>query len=864
MQFKFYQLNKLPLFYIVIFLLLIFSANRSMADQSDMGGSAADETTLEQSSLQEVAAGKDSHTDSQEYSENVSVGLHLQPVTVITRRDIELSGITTIDQLLLGRSVFNDFGLYRPFILGDNYTSVTINGQRITDTSFDYNTIPMSAVERIEIFKDSTPVRNGKAIGGTVNIVLRKDYEGFEVQTNVARPGEKGADSEYLNAIWGGKIGQGHLTIGVDIFRRDEVRDIDRDYNRASYTPGGSFSDAEGVSVRGNTAFIETTDGNRIAAPINDCDENIYTGILTDPPGGIPGTVCGFAYADISWHLRRRENEAVFMNFNHPLGNTSDIYIEGRVAKENTRLLYAPEPGDFSFMPTEGLKQSLISRISELDSSNFPEKITVAHRFLGHGNRQWDSDLEEYDFLLGVKGKIKDDIDYDVYVRYYRYDVIQTGNTFIHGPTILTAIEDGRYDIQNPLSEAEEHRAVIDESSLREDLKLETEYVETAVSLGGQSFEFMNNKIMWKTGLQFGYTDYSNTRSYFNQQNETVDTGEVLGGVSDPVIGDRRRFSVFGDLLVPVGDSLDTSFALRRNEFSDVDGIFAHRIAALYRLIPGLALRSSWSGGARPPSLPELLGKQSISHPYVCDAETVTPDCSKDQVEYVSGGNPNLQPDDAENLAAGVLMELGRFSASADFFRLRVTDVPSTLNPQVVVDLERSGELVEYPDVKVTRLDGRLERIESPLSNSGEIDMDGFTVQVEGAWEISWVEVMLNANWLRVTNYETRIAGDKQVGEVPDDRLHLLLRAGCKDITAQWNMHAVSGYSSSDGITEYGSWVGHDLALNWERPLGFGELQLTGGILNIGDRSQPSTESRGLYLDSILGRTFFLTAKLEI
>ena len=864
MQCKFYQLNKLALFHIAIFLLLILAANRSTAGELDVGGTAADEITPDQSSLQETAAGEDSRVDSQAYSEKVSAGLHLQPATVITRRDIELSGITTIDQLLLGRADFNSFGLHRPYILGGSYTAVTINGRRISDSDFDYNTIPMSAVERIEIFKDSTPAHDGKAIGGAVNIVLRKDYEGFEVQTNVARPSAKGADSEYLNAIWGGKIGRGHLTIGVDIFRRDEVRDADRDYSRASYAPGGSFSDAEGVSVRGNTVFIETTDGNLIAAPINDCDESVYTGVLTNPPGGIQGTVCGFAYADISWHLRRRENEAVFMNFNHPLGNTADIYIEGRVAKESTRLLFAPEPADFSFMPTNELKQDLISSISGLDSSNFPEEITVAHRFLGHGNRQWDSDLEEYDLVLGVKGKIKDDIDYDAYVRYYRYDAIQIGSTFVHQPTIQAAIENGRYDIQNPLSEAEEHQAVINESSLREDLNLETDYVEASASLSGQSFEFMNNKIMWKTGLQFGYTDYSNTRSYFDRQDQAVDTEEVLGGVSDPVIGDRRRFSVFGDLLVPVGDSIDTSFALRRDEFSDVDGIFAHRIAALYRLIPGLAFRSSWSGGARPPSFSELLGKQSISHPYICDAETVTPDCSRDQVEYVTGGNPNLQPDDSQNLAAGVLTELGPFSASADFFRLRVSDIPSTLSPQVIIDLERSGGLAEYPDVKVTRLDGRLERIESPFSNSGEIDMDGFTVQLEGAWEISWVDVMLNANWLKITNYETRIAGDEQVGGVPDDRLHVLLRTGYNDITAQWNMHVVSGYSGSDGITEYGSWVGHDLALNWGKSLGFGELQLTGGILNIGDKSQPSTESSGLYLDSILGRTFFLTAKLEI
>ena len=79
-----------------------------------------------------------------------------------------------------------------------------------------------------------------------------------------------------------------------------------------------------------------------VSGPLGDCDESVYTGELTDPPGGFFGTVCGFAYADIAWHTLRRQNDSAFMDFSHPVGDAADIYIEGRVSKEELRFLYAP------------------------------------------------------------------------------------------------------------------------------------------------------------------------------------------------------------------------------------------------------------------------------------------------------------------------------------------------------------------------------------------------------------------------------------------------------------------------------------------------------------------------------------------
>ena len=801
------------------------------------------------------------------YSEAISGSLH--PVNVITQRDIELSGIKRVTDLL-NRSAFNNFGLERPLVLGRGRALILVNGRRVADSGVDLDTIPISAVERIEIFNDSTSaLHGGKAIGGTINIVLKKDYEGLEIQLNAGRPRGEGADSEHLSALWGISVGEGNLTVGADIFRRDEVRDADRDYSRARYTSGGSFADTEGVSSLGNTVFLVKNDGGFVSGPLGDCDESVYTGELTDPPGGFFGTVCGFAYADIAWHLLRRQNDSAFVNFSYPLADAADIYIEGRVTKEELRLLYAPDPNIFRLVPDETLRNSLIEggNFEGLDESNFPERITVGHRFLGHGNRQWDTDLEEYDIALGLRGNIKDNIRYDGYVHYNRWDYAVAGRTFINEPVINAAIESGDYNLQNPLSDDERHRAAIRESSVRSEEKYKTDYVDAGVELDGPLFELMGNKLRWSAGLQVAKEDINSSEENFNLSGESVDADDVLGGSSLSLTADRRRLSAFGDIMVPLGDALDVSFALRHDDFDDVGGAFSHRIAALYRVIPNIALRASWSEGARVPSFASLHAEEFVYYPFVCDADTPTPDCPRDQVRVVTSGNPELEPDEAESFGAGASAGWGPFSANFDWFRLRLQETPTTLDTQFVISLERSGRLNEYPGLSVTRSDGRLAEIRNPLTNSGETDMDGFTARLGGDLKTGLANFTLNANWLRITNYERRVGGEAQPGDIPRNRVHVLLRADRNDLSVQWNTHAVTSFWNNTRTKRFRRWVGHDIALNWRNAFGFNRFELTGGVLNIGNEGQSrpeSDENHILYLDSILGRTLFLTAKFEI
>ena len=800
------------------------------------------------------------------HSEVMSKRLH--PMVVITRRDIELSGITKLSDLLSQRSNFNDFGSNRPFIGPGRYT-VLVNGKHATSFDIDLDLVPVSAIERIEIFKDSASAPYiGKATTALINIVFRNDYEGLEVRSGIARPRAEGGDSEYLSTIWGSSLGEGHIIFGAEMFRRNEVRDADRDYSRAIYSPGGFLEDAQGVSVGGNTLFLTTADGKEVTAPLGDCDESTYTGIFTTSSrDNMPGSACGFAHADISWHLRRRENDNAFMDFQYPVGDATTVHIKARATRSRTKLLKAPESSGFSFVPTEMLKQNMINNIEGLDERNFPREVSVEHSFLGHGNLQWNTDVRDYDISVGLEGEIKDDIDYHADIHYNRYEYTDTGGTYVHMPTIKAAIENGNYDIRDPLSKAAKHKIAISESGLQRHVKKEFHHIESIVVLDGPLFEVLGNKTSWLAGYQLSYNKQSNAYEYFDGYDHLVDLDDVFGETPNSVTVNRRILAFFGDIRVPLGNALDLSLSGRYENWEHLSAIFLHRVAGLYRVTPNLALRASWSRGSRIPGLSELYERKSTTYPFVCDADTVTADCPMERVELSQNANPNLEPDKTESFGTGVSVGGGPFYASADWFRLRTSDIPSILDPQFILSLERRGRLSDYPEVKVIRNEGRLSGIESLFTNSGESDIDGVDIGIKADWEITWADFMLNANWLRVTNYERRIAGQAQPGDIPRDRLHFLLSAGRADMTVQWNLQAVSGYWNDDRSKRYRPWVGHDVVFTWGNPFGFNSLELTGGILNIGNEGQSrpdQDEDQVLYLDSILGRTLFLTTKFEL
>ena len=783
------------------------------------------------------------------------------PISVIDRIDIELSGMRNVEELLLERMGYNNFGLYRPFVLGIGRVAILVNGR---PGSYALGSIPISAVERIEIFSDSAvALYGGYAIGGSVNIVLRSDYEGAEFQGSATRPKREGGDSEHGSALWGGTFGSGHVTMGVDAFRRQEIRDIDRDYSRAFWRQGGSFADVANVSVGGNTVFIRGAEGS-VARPLGDCKGSAYTGVLSNPYN-LSGTGCGFAYADISWHRQRFERDSFYFNLDHPLDDDASLYTDVHIAQGETAFRYAPSVGTFIFTPSETLKEKLLQ---DPGIESIPEILNAAHRFVRHGNRDWRWDFEEYDLTLGLRGRFTESIGYDTHFQSYRYNAVESGATFVSESAIRSAIIEGRYNIENPLSTDPTHLSTVQETGLRLTRDYVTDYKTARATLNGTAFSLGGGDSRWTMGAEIANLDWRDVYDYRDADYRSYDANDVLGSAGNSASGMRRSWSAFAGVSVPLHNDSGLHLAGRRDDHDDVGATFSHKIASWLRLTHNLTLRASWSEGSRAPSLRALHQLETLDYPRVCDTSSfVGPraDCREYQVPRASVGNSDLKPDEAESISYGASVNLGNFSFDLEQFQIKISDLPRELPAQSIVDLETKGELP--PGAEVLRDVDLITRIESPLYNSGESDVSGLGLRMRSGWETDLADLILDTRWSHVTRLESRVAGVKNPGDYPRDRAHISLRATHGDVSAKWSVYGRSGYRNVSRTAKYKAWIGHDVTLRWSDPSGVKGLSLSGGVLNIGDRG-PSTDptvpglsGANVTLDSSMGRTVFLAVK---
>ena len=782
-------------------------------------------------------------------------------VTAIDRTDIEMSGLTSVADLLSGRRNFNNFGLFRPYF-GIADAAILVNGRNVSGLNFD--TLPISAVERVEILDQGAIRYGGHAISGAINIVLREDAEGAEFSLGTGRPTQAGGDSNHGSALWGGALGHGHLMVGVDHTRRQEVRDDDRAFSRAKWTPGDPLADTTGVSIGGNTLVYRPGDGDSATLKsLGECDEGVYTGVLTHPAG----TVCGYPFANIKWVVgfTRRSRESVFLNADHPLDDDANFFVEARTARGDSLFRYAPAVGTFDFVASEpSVKENLIANVVGLDSGNFPTdaEFRVHHRFLGHGNREWRSDLEENDLTLGVRGDLADGLQYDVHVQYYGQENVVKGTNFVSETLLNAQIESGEYDIANPLSTDLGHREAIRTTRLRLNHDTLAKYRRASAALAGKALEIPGGDLRLTAGVEVEdqeWRDIFDFRDFMNGFHEPTD---ALGSADSSSKGERQRASAYAEAAIPLLTGWDLILGARHDDFDDVGNAVSWRIANHYRVNRSLAFRASWDKAENPPSLRTMHLGKTFTFPRICDPEN---DGLCRQEKIVILGNPGLGPDRAERVSVGATARVGAFSLAADWIKVEGFDQPRRVNAQTIVDRDHAGNPI--PDTHVVRHDGHIEEIRIPILQAGTSRIEGIALNAGTALETSWAALEFDVHAFRTTRDERWVLEVKQPLAFPRDRVHAVLRATRGDVTASWNVHWRSGFSTASVAGyRYRAWTGNDIALGWRNAFGMDQLDLAGGVLNVENRG-PSALLGGalpsLTLDAVVGRTVFLSASVS-
>ncbi len=164
------------------------------------------------------------------------------PVTLLTRADIERTGLTDIRDVLDRLTSSDGGGLSTVSTqtngndgtqsislrgLGSSRTLVLVDGHRwATDVNgtVDLTSIPTAIVERVEVLKDgASAIYGSDAIAGVINIITRRNFEGMQFRAQYGETEEGDGAQEQYNLTWGASSERTNVVMNIGFQGRDGI-----------------------------------------------------------------------------------------------------------------------------------------------------------------------------------------------------------------------------------------------------------------------------------------------------------------------------------------------------------------------------------------------------------------------------------------------------------------------------------------------------------------------------------------------------------------------------------------------------------------------------------------------------------------
>ncbi len=674
--------------------------------------------------------------------------------TIISREDIERTGVSTMPELLRRLTSNQESGTstQRAFAvsmigtasslvgggdrinlrgLGDQQTLVMVNGRRL-NSGADIGRIPLAAVERVEILPSSgSAIYGANSVAGVVNIIMRQDYQGTEF-------------SGYMGASAGG---------GAEEYRFDLFHGMTFNAGRTSMTVGLSLQRFEALT-RGQTGYDERVLSSPTAAPGSSVYFNevlptlvsprgviitrspLGLGISSDPsaqyaaiPAGSDGigltpesfvSSVGQAFPSASRSNRvlvtqPSRNHAVMLNLEHALlGDALAFYGE---------LTWRKDDASF-YLPAATATVSM----SATDPRN-PFRTGVTPGFEGRSISIYRDPADLPDSFQGTVRKTA------------RAVVGLKGKWYSAGGGAYNWAVDGSWDRNQARTEAvwsdlyglppqqELYNVLRDLTGVprlaqeewqkfgftRETL-LRPTIAAANLRLNGDLFRLWGGPAKFSVGAEW-------RREQFLIGDRIPRIGEYLflpGGVGPLLTGQgnsettREVTAAYAEVTLPlVGAdnrrpglySLDVSAGFRYEDYDDFKAAQPPLFAVKLGLTPDVALRASWAEGFQPPTVSSLSAPQSThiasgaSYVDALRPGTTNPDT---YIVY-GGGNPDLEAETAKTWDAGVILTpraIPGLMLNASYFRYDKRVVVSYISltdaivnfPRLVVRAEPSVE----------------------------------------------------------------------------------------------------------------------------------------------------------------------------
>jgi iron complex outermembrane recepter protein len=758
------------------------------------------------------------------------------PVTVINREQLEASGVVTVAEFARNLT-FASFGNFRPQSgssaqsyseldlrgLGSRRTLVLLDGRRVAKApnvgdSADLNSIPLAAVERVEVLTDGASATYGSdAIGGVINFILRKDFDGGVLRYGETTTSVKGGDRTEMSAVFGMTGDKGRFLIGASHDDRDIIwqRDAALPVPRGASTFGNNFLTLSG-------SFIEAV-GGQAACDAIDGAVNFY----------FASGRCRYDFTGVAADEAASSNRSLFARGEVKINADWSAYFNGGLTRNTSFGRYAPVPGNV-LAPAGGTAWSLLSPAAQVTYAG--QDVLIAHRFAAGGNRDTETDNNLYDASVGVKGTAFG-WDLEVGVRKTVSQFYEIGRGFVIQTLAEQAIEDGSYPIADPYSADPLVLAGFTATTGRDAIWSQRELYASGLR---ELFKMAGGNAALFVGIE------NRRETYADIYDSLSEGGVVLGSSGNSAGGSREVNAIGAELLLPVLKGLEATVSARYEKYSDYGSDFSPKIGLAFQPIPTLKLRASFGKGFSAPTLPQLTQKPAFSADSIVDEAHCLADgntqavCDTNPSFQINGlviSNPALSSEKATQYGLGAVWDITpSLSLKVDYWSVKIKDVISNVSAQTLVNRDNGTSNLPIPaGLSVTRdATGFITQVVRGSTNEGELERQGIDANIlfqhKYASLGSFRHELTYSHLMKASTNGVSFEGDFGA---PKDRATISNTWTFGPFATTWNVNYI-GKNGDDGVGFVGGYTTHDLQVAWETPIK--GIKFTLGALNAFDK----------------------------
>ena len=632
--------------------------------------------------------------------------------------------------------------------LGADTTLVTINGHRafasaasFAVNAFDLNTIPLSAVERVELLFDSTSVRHGMdAIGGVLNIVLRDEIPHPSLQMH------------YGSADGGGSQFQTAASLG---YSRAAVKAaLMMDYSTTQTLLGGE----RGLWANQDYRRYGSSDQRSTSTNPGNVTSLLPGNLpgLNSPIAAIPGSIAG-EHTALSEFLPGQRNLDSLLQYVPIVPDTSRVSVVANAQVElwptdvvaSAELMYVDRTVRFPTMSAL-VPVALVPPTNPFNPFHAP--VMVSTRLQGLGRQEQDVDSTLTRGVASLRGKAAAwDWEFSL-LRSEEDAELRLENTidFLKLQQVLANPDPSQtLDLFRPGPAASQE--ILDSLLAPSVSNYATDATQVSGLAGGRLFELPGGLVTAVVG-----GEWRKESVQFDAKLESVnrEVGAGFAELTIPIIG--------ADMHVPALHEVKLTAGGRLDNYSDFGQIFNPQFGLHWLPYQDLALHVSYGRSFRAPSMYELYLPRQLSQ-QVFPLPDPRRGGAPSAVALVTGGNAELDPTRGKALNAGIVFTpaaLPPIELFASYWHVTMDNRITLLQPALVLaneDLFAERVVRGAPtalDV-AAGLPGSVTQIDISRMNFGRLTTSGIDLGLRYEVESAFGVFAPNAVATWIGEYET-------------------------------------------------------------------------------------------------------------